>query len=135
MTTHAITLSNMVLVGAGLGVGVRANIYYCDSLSRVILSKSLNSSHHKLINLLKSSTVLLIVCIEIGKITVQNVKPQEIIPFLWLTSEPFKLHKCDRVLKTRPCNAMSNGIDKDMHFRCHTHNARKVNMSMGQRMQ
>lgn len=78
---------------------------------------------------------MLIVCIEIGKLTVQNVKPKEIIPFLWLISEPFKLHKCDRVLKTRPCNAMSNGEGKDMLFRCHIHNAHKVNMSMGQRMQ
>lgn len=69
------------------------------------------------------------------KLTVQNVKPWEIIPFLRLTSEPFKkLHKCDRVLKTRPCNAMSNGIGKDMHFRCHIQNAHKVNMSMGQKM-
>lgn len=29
---------------------------------------------------------------------------------------------------------MSNGIGKDMHFRCHIQNAHNVNMSMGQKM-
>lgn len=121
--------------GGGFGIGGTGKYLLLWLPITCYHIKSLNISHHKLINLIKSSTVLLIVCIEIGKLTVQNVKPKEIIPFLWLISEPFKLHKCDRVLKTRPCNAMSNGEGKDMLFRCHIHNAHKVNMSMGQRMQ
>lgn len=66
---------------------------------------------------MKNLIVLFKVIIEIVKINSTKRQALEIIPFLRLTSEPFKkLHKCDRVLKTRPCNAMSNGIGKDMHF-------------------
>lgn len=84
---------------------------------------------------MKNLIVLFKVIIEIVKINSTKRQALEIIPFLRLTSEPFKkLHKCDRVLKTRPCNAMSNGIGKDMHFRCHIQNAHNVNMSMGQKM-
>lgn len=84
---------------------------------------------------MKNLIVLFKVIIEIVKINSTKRQALEIIPFLRLTSEPFKkLHKCDRVLKTRPCNAMSNGIGKGMHFRCHIQNAHKVNMSMGQKM-
>lgn len=85
---------------------------------------------------MKNLIVLFKFIIEIVKInTTKRQALRNYIPFLRLTSEPFKkLHKCDRVLKTRPCNAMSNGIGKDMHFRCHIQNAHNVNMSMGQKM-
>lgn len=70
---------------------------------------------------MKNLIVLFKVIIEIVKInTTKRQALRNYIPFLRLTSEPFKkLHKCDRVLKTRPALARTCIFDviSKMHIK------------------